>query len=67
MNTTLAPEAPYKASGIKDAMNKLIVDATLKNCGLKNVDYVFLYSPAGVDDKTRKIYLDSVYNKGKEI
>ena len=66
VNTTMGPEPAFKQSGLEEAMRKIMVDENLKICGLKNVDYHFLY---GVTEspKIRQNYLDMVFRMGKEF
>lgn len=67
INTTGFPEEIYKASGAEDAMKKIIVDLTLKACGIQNVEHVFLYGVQSVDAEARKEYLKRAYRLGKEF
>jgi NAD(P)H dehydrogenase (quinone) len=64
--TTGNPEPYYQATGLGDSMRN-ILGMTLSESGIKNVDFLFLYWVAGVDDATRKQYLEQVYQKGKEF
>jgi NAD(P)H dehydrogenase (quinone) len=64
--TTGNPEAYYQATGLGSAMTK-ILGMSLTECGIKDVDFLNLYTVASVDDATRKKYLEHVYQKGKEF
>lgn len=64
--TTGNPEAYYQATGLGSAM-KTILGMTLSETGIKDVEFLYLYFVAGVDDATRKKYLEQVYQKGKEF
>jgi len=67
INTTDASEKFCRASGVEDAMKKIIVDLTLKPCGIQNIEHVFLYGMRRTDDETRKKYLETAYRLGKEF
>jgi len=64
--TTGNPEAYYQGTGLGPAMTK-ILGMTLTESGIKDVDFLYLYFVSGVDDATRKKYLEQVYQKGKEF
>jgi len=64
--TTGNPEVYYQATGLGSAMTK-ILGMSLTESGIKDVDFLYLYFVAGVDDTTRKKYLEQVYQKGKEF
>ncbi len=64
--TTGNPEEFYKTKGLGNAMGN-ILNSTMSECGIKSVNIVYLYSVASVDDATRKQYLESVYQLGKEF
>ena len=64
--TTGNPEAYYQATGLGASM-KNILGMALTESGIKEADFLFLYSVAAVDDATRKKYLEQVYQKGKEF
>ena len=67
ISTTMFEEAFYEASGIGDAM-KRIVDASLKEmCGIKQVEQIFLCGPGEVDAEARKGYLELAYRLDKEF
>lgn len=67
INTTYYSEEDYEFLGIRDAMEKTLVEFTLKCCGIQDVKYVFLYSVEAVDNKTRWKYLEQVFRLGKEL
>jgi NAD(P)H dehydrogenase (quinone) len=60
------PEQMYKASGVEDAMKK-IVGTIFWTYGIQNQELVTLFGVQTVDDETRKRYLEGVYQKGKEF
>ena len=64
--TTGNPEAYYQATGLGGSM-KNILEMSLTESGIKETDFLFLYSVSAVDDATRKNYLKQVYQKGKEF
>ena len=66
INTTMNPEARYKASGGEDAIRKVVDDTILKGCGIQQVEHVFLYATA-TDSEARKGYLELAYRLGKEF
>ena len=66
INTTAFPEAWYKGTGLGDAF-RLRGNIGLNSNGIQNVDYVTFYDVYAVDDETRKKYLATAYNKGKEF
>ncbi|MFX1341214.1 MAG: hypothetical protein ACFFAL_00825, partial [Promethearchaeota archaeon] len=49
--TTGNPEAYYQATGLGSAM-KTILGMTLSETGIKDVEFLYLYFVAGVDDAT---------------
>jgi NAD(P)H dehydrogenase (quinone) len=67
ISTTGGPEPKYKASGRGDNIKKLFQDILKCDCGIANVEQVFLHALDLVDDKTRKKYLEQVYHLGKEF
>ena len=67
INTTGFPEEYYKALGVEDAMKKIIIDLTLRMCGIQNVEHVFLYGVQFVDAKARKKYLQGARKLGKDF
>lgn len=64
--TTGNPETYYQGTDLGPAMTK-ILGMTLTESGIKDVDFLYLYFVSGVDDTTRKKYLEQVYQKGKEF
>ena len=67
ISTTGTPEIKLQASGRTDMMKKIFYEILTVDCGIASVEYLFLYGLDLVDDKTRKKYLDQVYNAGKEF
>jgi NAD(P)H dehydrogenase (quinone) len=68
INTTIIPEENYKGGGLQDAMQKLMVGASFNSvCGIQNVKHVYFYHVQRADDETRKKYLDTAYQLGKEF
>ena len=64
VNTAMAPAEFFTHTGVKDAMTKIMVDETMKTCGVPDVDHIFLYNVMASDD-LRKGYLEQMYNLGK--
>ena len=66
INTTLFNEKSY-ASGLGDAIKRLIDDFALRYPGIKEVEHVYFYSVASVDDATRQGYLRRAYELGEQF
>ena len=64
INTTLFNEAAYK-SGFEQAIKKLYDDFAFRYPGIGKVEHTYYYAVNGVDDKTRKGYLQNAYQMGK--
>ncbi len=64
MNTTLFNEAAYK-SGFEQAMKRLYDDFAFRYPGIGKVEHTYFYAVYGVDDATRKSYLQNAYLMGK--
>lgn len=67
INTTGGPEPKYKASGMGDTIKKAFHEIFARDCGIANLEHVFLYFVQEAGDETRKKYLERVYNLGKEF
>jgi NAD(P)H dehydrogenase (quinone) len=66
INTTLFNEAAYK-SGFEQAMKRLIDDFAFRYPCIGKVEHTYYYAVNGVDDSTRKAYLQNAYLLGKEF
>ena len=66
INTTLFNEKAY-ATGLRDAIRRLIDEFALRYPGIKEVEHVYFYSVASVDDATRKAYLERAFELGKNF
>jgi NAD(P)H dehydrogenase (quinone) len=64
MSTTLFDEASYK-SGFEQAIKKLYDDFAFRYPGIGKVEHTYYYAVNGVDDATRKGYLENAYLLGK--
>jgi len=67
INTTGGPQQKYKALGREDNIKKMFHDILKVDCGIANVEHVFLYSLDLEGEETRKKYLEQVYYLGKEF
>jgi len=75
INTTAWSEEDYEASGMKEAMEKVMVEYALKYPGIQHVEHVFLYRVVSFDvvnmvdlsAEARKQHLELAYNLGKEF
>lgn len=67
ITTTFFSEANYKQTGLQDAMGKIVDEYGFQYPGIKDVQHVYFYGVASVDDDTRKKYLDRAYRLGKEL
>jgi len=65
INTTLFNEESYK-DGFEPAIKRLYDDFAFRFPGIKNVEHTYYYAVNGVDDNTRKSYLQNAYLLGKE-
>ncbi|MGE5048479.1 MAG: NAD(P)H-dependent oxidoreductase, partial [Deltaproteobacteria bacterium] len=66
INTTLFNEKAY-ATGLGEAMRRLIDEFALRYPGIKEVEHVYFYSVGSVDDATRRRYLDRAFELGKHF
>ena len=66
INTTLFNEKSY-ATGLADAIRRLIDEFAMRYPGIKEVEHVYFYSVASVDDETRKAYLDRAFELGRHF
>jgi len=66
ISTTLFKEVSYKA-GLEEPITKVIDDWGLRYPGIKNVEHIYFYAVSGVDDDTRRGYLQRAYRLGKEF
>ena len=57
----------YKEVGLLDAMRITIDEWGLKYPGIPQVDHVYFPAVYGVDDETRKGYLEQAYRLGEEF
>jgi NAD(P)H dehydrogenase (quinone) len=64
MSATLFDEASYK-SGFEQAIKKLYDDFAFRYPGIGKVEHTYYYAVNGVDDSTRKGYLENAYLLGK--
>lgn len=67
INTTFFTEEDYKSGGFHEAMEKIMDFWSLRYPGIPEVEHVYFYSVLGVDDETRKKYLETAYRLGKEF
>lgn len=66
INTTIFDEATYEA-GHRAAMQLLIDEYCLRYPGIAEVHHEYFYAVHGVDDATRRRYLDRAYQLGREL
>ena len=66
IQTTLFNEEAY-AGGLGEAMRKLIDEFALHYPGIKEVERVFFYSVASVDEATRRGYLERAFELGRDF
>jgi len=67
MTSTFFTEDDYRSKGFHDALTKVVDDWHLRYPGIQEVDHVYFWAVAAVDDQTRKQYLDDAYRLGKEF
>jgi NAD(P)H dehydrogenase (quinone) len=67
ISTTLFKEDDYKKAGLHEAMTTVIDDFGLRYPGVKEVEHIYFYAVSGVDDDTRRSYLQRAYRLGKEF
>jgi NAD(P)H dehydrogenase (quinone) len=67
INTTFFTEKELKKRGFHDAMEKIMVEWSLKYPGIKDVKHIYFYAPLAVGEKVRKEYLHNAYRLGKEF
>lgn len=64
MNTTLFDAQSYQGD-LGAAMRTLMDDFALRYPGIQKIEHVYFYAVHGVDDATRRGYLDKAYALGK--
>lgn len=67
ISTTFFREDDYKEAGLRKAMTTVIDDFGLRYPGVKEVEHIYFYAVCGVDDDTRRSYLQRAYRLGKEF
>ena len=67
INTLFFKEEMYREVGLLDAMRITIDEWGLKYPGIPQVDHVYFPAVYGVDDETRKGWLEDAYRLGKEF
>ena len=67
ISTTGGPEQKYKALGTAERIKGIFTELLKDDCGIANVEYVFLHALDLADEETRKKYLERVYHLGKEF
>lgn len=66
LQTTIFDEQAYDA-GLRDAMRTVIDQFTLMYPGIKRVEHEFFYAVHGVDDDTRRRYLERAHALGRDF
>lgn len=66
IQTTIWDERSY-ASGLRDAMAKVIDEYTLSYPGIKKVEHELFYAVHGADDTTRRRYLERARALGRQF
>jgi len=66
IQTTIFDERAYRA-GLRDAMVVLMDEFGLKYPGIKKVEHEFFHAVHGVDDATRRGYLEKAYALGRQF
>lgn len=64
LSTTHWSEESYEHSGLREAMQRVMLEYTLEFPGIRNVEHVLLYGVLTSDAETRKGYLDVAYHHG---
>jgi NAD(P)H dehydrogenase (quinone) len=67
ISTTFFSEEDYEASGLKDAIRKTMVEWAFQGSGVPEIQHVYFYGVYWVEDSTRRAYLQSAYELGKEF
>ncbi len=67
ISTTGGPEPKYEALGTTERIKGVFRELLKDDCGIANVEHVFLYALDLADEETRKKYLEQVYHLGKEF
>jgi NAD(P)H dehydrogenase (quinone) len=67
MTSTFFTEEDYRSKGFQDAIAKIVDDWGLRYPGIRQVDHVYFWAVAAVDDATRKEYLAEAYLLGREF
>ncbi|UCG54492.1 MAG: NAD(P)H-dependent oxidoreductase [Dehalococcoidia bacterium] len=67
INTLFFQEEAYKKIGLEEAMRISIDEWGLKYPGIPEVNHVYFYTIYGVDNETRKGWLEKTYRLGKEF
>jgi NAD(P)H dehydrogenase (quinone) len=64
---TFFNEKVYRDKGFKAAMEKTIDDWSLKYPGIEQVDHIYFHSILSASAETRKKYLETAYQKGRNL
>jgi NAD(P)H dehydrogenase (quinone) len=67
INTHFFKEEAYKRIGLEEAMRLTIDEWGLKYPGIPKVEHVYFYGIYGVNNETRKEWLEKVYLLGKDF
>lgn len=67
MSTTHWSKESYERSGLRAAMQKIMVNYALEFPGIDRVEHVFLYGVLAADAETRSTYLDKAYRLGESF
>ncbi|MDD5712685.1 MAG: NAD(P)H-dependent oxidoreductase [Smithellaceae bacterium] len=67
MSPTFFSEEDYRASGIQDAMEKIVCEYGFEYPGIAKADYVFFYRAFSVSDTIREKYLKRAYDLGRNF
>jgi NAD(P)H dehydrogenase (quinone) len=66
IQTSLFDRSSYQA-GLADAMKLVIDDFAFRDPGISRVDHVYFHALYGVDEATRRGYLDEAFRLGREF
>jgi NAD(P)H dehydrogenase (quinone) len=66
LQSTIFDEPAY-ASGLRDAMQRLVDEFCLRYPGVKRVEREYFYAVHGADEATRQGYLERAYRAGREF
>lgn len=67
MQPTFFNEKVYREKGFREAMKKTIDDWSLSYPGIKKVDHIYFHSVLSVGAETRRKYLETAFQKGKNL